>query len=47
VSAREQLLEDSWSKGLDEESKQSPVQRVISLLQNMKGDLEAEAKKGV
>jgi hypothetical protein len=45
IAARQQLLVESWAHELDAESKQTPVQRVVSLLEKMKGELEAEAAK--
>merc|ERR1719443_867113 len=47
--AREQALETEWSRELNSQPKQvayqSPIQRVISLLEKMKAELVAEADK--
>jgi hypothetical protein len=45
--AREAALEKSWSAQLDEQPKprQTPIERVIGLLQKMRSELEAEADK--
>jgi len=47
--AREQNLEQAWSKELDLDSeasaKKSPIKRVVSLLEEMKAELQKEADK--
>eukprot|EP00401_Gymnodinium_catenatum_P025780 CAMPEP_0117561182 /NCGR_PEP_ID=MMETSP0784-20121206/54271_1 /TAXON_ID=39447 /ORGANISM="" /LENGTH=820 /DNA_ID=CAMNT_0005358637 /DNA_START=77 /DNA_END=2539 /DNA_ORIENTATION=+ len=43
-STRERTLEDAWSRELDVQSaRASPIQRVVSLLEKMKAQLETEA----
>jgi len=43
VTSQQQALERSWGKELDEDSKESPIQRVVKLLTEMKAQLEKEA----
>merc|ERR1719335_625915 len=43
VSDKALALEQQWSKYLDQDTKETPIQRVVRLLKEMKSQLEKEA----
>jgi hypothetical protein len=45
VQQQQQTLERSWGKELDADSKETPIQRVVKLLTEMKDQLEKESKE--